>query len=122
MPRHTVLVVDDDTSVREVIRKFLERERHEVLEATTCAAAENVWRETRPDIAIFDYGLPDGNALDLLRRLRAFDDSIPVIVLTGYGSIDLAVEAIRLGAEQFLTKPLELATLALLIERSLEED
>jgi DNA-binding NtrC family response regulator len=120
MGKNTVLVVDDDVSVREVIRKFLERARHEVIEAETCAAAERLWRETRPDIAVFDYGLPDGNALDLLRRLRAFDDSIPVIVLTGYGSIDLAVEAMRLGAEQFLTKPAELATLSLLIERSLE--
>ena len=64
--------------------------------------------------------LPDGNALDLLPRLKEIDPSVPVIVLTGHGTIDLAVRAIKEGAEQFLTKPVELPALLVVLERLLE--
>jgi DNA-binding NtrC family response regulator len=64
--------------------------------------------------------LPDGNALDLIPRLKAVDPSIPLIILTGFGSIDLAVEAVKLGADHFLTKPTELSTLSLMIQRCIE--
>ena len=86
----------------------------------TCARAEEIWRATQIDIAILDYSLPDGDALGLIPRLKAIDASIPIIVLTGYGSIDLAVEAVKLGAEHFLPKPAELAALHAMIQRSLE--
>jgi DNA-binding NtrC family response regulator len=120
MAEDRVLIVEDESSVREVVRQFLKSRKYEVVETATCAGAKRLWHEARPDIAILDYGLPDGNALELLVELRAIDPSIPVIILTGYGSIELAVEAVKLGAEQFLTKPVELATLELVIRRSLE--
>jgi DNA-binding NtrC family response regulator len=69
---------------------------------------------------IADYSLPDGNALELLPRLHALDAEVPFIVLTGFGSIELAVEAIKAGAEHFLTKPVELETLLVLLRRVLE--
>src|SRR5437899_8817982 len=119
MPRDKVLIIEDEIAIREVIRQFLEARGYEVMETGTCAGAERLWR-AGPDIAVLDYSLPDGNALQLLPRLKSLDSSIPVIILTGHGSIDLAVEAIKLGAEQFLTKPTELATLALVIQRGLE--
>jgi DNA-binding NtrC family response regulator len=119
MPRDKVLIIEDEIAVREVIRRFLEAKGYEVMETGTCAEAERLWR-AGPDIAVLDYSLPDGNALQLLPRLKALDAAIPVIILTGHGSIDLAVEAIKLGAEQFLTKPTELATLAVVIQRGLE--
>jgi DNA-binding NtrC family response regulator len=71
-------------------------------------------------VAVLDYRLPDGNALQLLPRLKASDSSIPIIILTGHGSIDLAVEAVKLGATQFLTKPIELAALFVMIQASVE--
>ncbi len=55
-----------------------------------------------------DYSLPDGNALELLPRLKEADPSVPVLILTAHGSVDLAVRAIKEGAEQFLTKPVQL--------------
>jgi DNA-binding NtrC family response regulator len=69
---------------------------------------------------VLDFRLPDGDALELIPRLRAADPDVPLIVLTGHGSIDLAVRTIKEGAEHFLTKPPELAALATLIERTLE--
>ena len=101
------------------MRDFLEDEGYEIVTAGTCSLTEQIWRTTRPDIAILDYSLSDGNALGLIPRLKAIDASIPIIVLTGYGSIDLAVEAVKLGAELFLPKPAELSTLSTLIQRSL---
>jgi len=115
-----VLIVEDEVSIRTVLRRFLESRQYEVVETATCAEAKRLWREARLDIAILDYSLPDGNALELLTALQGIDSSIPIIILTGYGSIELAVEAVKLGAEQFLTKPVELSALALIIQRSLE--
>jgi DNA-binding NtrC family response regulator len=120
MHKDKVLVVEDEKEVCELLRQYLEGKGYEVATAGTCTQAEQIWRAARPDLTILDYSLPDGNALGLIPRLRAADPTIPVIVLTGYGSIDLAVEAIKVGAEQFLTKPAELATLHVIIQRSLE--
>jgi DNA-binding NtrC family response regulator len=120
MHKNKVLIVDDEPDLRESMRRFLESKGCDTAMASSCDIAEQVCRTTRPDIAVLDYSLPDGNALELIPRLRAIDQSIPVIILTGYGSIELAVEAIKLGADQFLTKPLELSALMVLIQRSLE--
>src|SRR4029453_13220985 len=74
----------------------------------------------RPDVVIADYMLPDGTALDLLPLLREIDPDIPLLILTAHGSIDLAVRAIKEGAEQFLTKPLEMPALMVILKRLLE--
>ena len=120
MHRNSVLLVDDEPTVRLTIRRFLEAKGFEVIEAEGCARAIEVTKDSSPDAAILDYELPDGNALDLLKKLRGLGRQFPVIVLTGHGSIDLAVAAIKEGAEQFLTKPVELPTLQLIIERVIE--
>ena len=116
-----VLLVDDHPGARFGIRDFLEGQGHAVAEADSCQAAEESFRAVRPDVAIVDYSLPDGNALDLLPRLREIDATVPIIVLTAHGSIDLAVQAMREGAEHFLTKPLDLPTLSIVLSRTLEQ-
>jgi len=120
MARNRVLVVDDESGVRFGIRDFLEQQGYEVEEADSCQDAQHIFRSSRPDIVIADYMLPDGTALDLIPRLKEIDASIPLLVLTAHGSIDLAVRAIKEGAEQFLTKPLELPTLQVILQRLLE--
>jgi DNA-binding NtrC family response regulator len=121
MSRNKVLVVDDESGVRFGIRDFLEQQGYEIEEAETCEDAQNLFRTSRPDIVIADYMLPDGTALDLLPRLKEIDAGIPLLVLTAHGSIDLAVRAIKEGAEQFLTKPLELSTLLVILQRLLQK-
>src|SRR5215468_8900849 len=121
MSRNRVLVVDDESGVRFGIRDFLEQQGYEIEEAESCQDAQHLFRSSRPDIVIADYMLPDGTALDLLPRLREIDAGIPLLVLTAHGSIDLAVRAIKEGAEQFLTKPLELPTLLVILQRLLQK-
>ena len=107
MADHTVLIVDTDEFTRRSLRRCLEEEGCFVLEAATGAACSQVLQAHRPDAALVEHNLPDSNALDLLRQLRVIDSNIPVIVTTALGSIELAVRAIKEGAEQFLVKPIE---------------
>jgi DNA-binding NtrC family response regulator len=120
MPKSKVLIIDDESGVRFGIREFLETHGYKAYDTNCCQGAEDLFRAMRPDAAVIDYLLPDGTALDLLPRLKAIDPVIPLVILTGHGSIDLAVRAIKEGAEQFLTKPVDLPTLLVILERSLE--
>ncbi len=120
MPRNKVLLVEDDRGIRFGIRNFLAGRDFDVEEADTLKQGEELYKQTRPDIVILDYSLPDGNALEVLPRLKAADSSIPIVILTGHGSIDLAVRAIKEGAEQFLTKPVQMQALLVVIERLLD--
>ena len=120
MSRARVLLVDDEAGVRFGVRDFLETHGFEVVEADSVAEAERLFRSKRPEVSVVDYALPDGDALELLPRLRALDPSAAVVILTAHGSIELAVRAIKQGAEQFLTKPVELAALRLILERLVE--
>jgi DNA-binding NtrC family response regulator len=120
MPEGRILVVDDEEHVRLPLRRFLAAKGYEVVEAAGTAAAQECARRSAPDAAIVDFSLPDGDGLDVLRVLRGQDPSLPVVLLTGHGTIDLAVKAIKEGAEQFLTKPVELPALQIVVERALE--
>lgn len=120
MAKNRILIVDDEPSVRFGIRDFLELQGYEIEEAETCKEARQIFSTSRPDVVIADYMLPDGTALDLLPRLKDVDSEIPLLVLTGHGSIDLAVKAIKEGAEQFLTKPIEMSALHIILQRLLE--
>jgi DNA-binding NtrC family response regulator len=115
-----ILVVEDDESVRTPLGGFLKSKGYAVEEADSLSTAEQGFRSRRPDAVVMDFSLPDGDGLVLLRRLKALDTSVPMVMLTGHGSIDLAVAAIKEGAEQFFTKPVELPALLVVIERALD--
>jgi DNA-binding NtrC family response regulator len=115
-----VLIVDDEPSVRFGVSDFLRGRGFLVEEAESCGQAEAAFRKSPPAVAIVDYSLPDGNALELLPRLKELDATVPVLILTAHGSVDLAVRAIKEGAEQFLTKPVQLEALTVIVERLIE--
>jgi len=115
-----VLVVDDESQIRFALRRFLELKGYEVQEAESCKAAVESCNILRPDAVLLDYMLPDGNALDLLASLREIQLQIPIIVLTGHGTTDLAESALKEGAEYFLTKPVALTTLHVILQQALE--
>lgn len=120
MARDKILIVDDEAGLRFGVRDYLELQGYEVDEAESCQTAQDRFRVSRPDVVVADYLLADGTALDLLPRLKEIDAEIPLLILTAHGSIDLAVRAIKEGAEQFLTKPLELPALLVILQRILE--
>ncbi len=117
MTRTRILLVDDEPGIRLGMRGYLTAHGFDVDEATSLAEAQEAFRTTRPDVAVVDYRLPDGTALELLPRLKELDASVPLVVLTGHGSIELAVQTVKEGAEQFLTKPVELSVLKVVLER-----
>jgi DNA-binding NtrC family response regulator len=116
----TVLVVEDDAQMRSLLARYLGRVGHVVVSAGTLEEARELQAKEGPDLIIVDYSLPDGTAFDLIGSRQERDSSEAVIVLTGVGTIDLAVRAIKAGAEHFLTKPVDLDSLGVLVERTLD--
>ena len=118
----TLLLVEDDPQLRKGIALYLERKGFAVIEAGTVAEGRRLLAERDPAPAVVDYQLPDGTAFDLLDTVRERDAGEAVIVLTGSGTIDLAVSAIKAGAEHFLTKPVERDALIHAVRNALERD
>ena len=112
----SVLLVDDDGGILTVLSRFFEKRGWSVLRAATGERALEHYGAERPDLVLLDLELPDMNGLPVLRRLRELNEAARVIMLTGHGDIETAVEAMRLGADNFLTKPFELDHLAAVIE------
>lgn len=120
MTRRKILLVDDDPSVRKVLSAFFSDNAFLVEEAESFEAAYESFRTVRPDIAVVDFRLPDGTALELVPKLKELEPSVPIIVLTGFGSMELGVALIKAGAEQCLAKPIEPAAMNLVVQKLLE--
>jgi DNA-binding NtrC family response regulator len=118
--RNRVLLVDDDPVIRFSIRHYLELRAMQVTEADSVQTAKAKFTAMTADVAVVDFSLPDGDGLELLAHFKNTDPDLPVVVLTSQGSIELAVRAIKEGAEQFLTKPVELPALHTLLVRAVE--
>ena len=120
MSKKQILVGEDDNAIRDALSEYLRSLDYEVVEVNSCESIREAFRTSCPDAAILDYSLPDGTALDLLPYLKQSYASVPLILLTGNGTIQLAVRAIKEGADQFLTKPVEMAAIAVVLERALK--
>jgi DNA-binding NtrC family response regulator len=116
-----VLLVEDKESLRRVLRLTLEHAGYSVTEAADAREAINEIGRVPYKIVLTDLRMPNGSGLDVLRAARAADGNVPVIVMTAYGSIDEAVQAMKDGAHDFLQKPVDSNHLLLLVERALEE-
>jgi DNA-binding NtrC family response regulator len=118
-----ILVVDDEPDIRALIQEILEDEGYVVVTAENGEAARLSLRGRRPDLILLDIWMPDRDGISLLREWG--EDAglpCPVIIMSGHGTVETAVEATRLGAYDFLEKPLSMAKLLLTIERALEAD
>jgi two-component system response regulator RegA len=103
--RPSLLLVDDDAVYRERLAKAITARGYEVRIAADAEAAVTLAEGDSPELAVLDLRMPGESGLDLLRRLKAIDPTTRVLMLTGYGSIATAMEAVRLGAVNYLTKP-----------------
>ena len=120
MSRFQVLLVDDDPLIRFNLGTFLQAHGFAITEAGSCSEARSQLQNSWPDAAVIDVSLPDGDGLELLKALHDGDPELPAVILTGQGSIELAVRAMSQGARNFLTKPVQLAVLETVLQRELQ--
>jgi two-component system, OmpR family, KDP operon response regulator KdpE len=99
-----VLIVDDEPPIRKLLRMGLNAQGYEVLDAANGKAALELLAQ-KPDLIILDLGLPDMQGLDLLRRIREQNESVPIVVLSSRGDETAKVEALDIGADDYVTKP-----------------
>ncbi len=116
----SVLVVEDDAQLRFGMCGALRALGFDVREADSCESAMRAFT-AQPDVIVTDLRLPDGDALDLLPRLRTTSPDTPVFIVTGYGTIDLAVRAVKQGAEDFLSKPVDMKVLGDFVKNAIRK-
>jgi DNA-binding NtrC family response regulator len=116
----TVLIVDDERTLARAMKAFLSESGYEAETAFEAEEALRVLERIRPDVVFTDVRLPGMHGIELLKRIREFDPAIAVIVMTAYGSIEQAVEAVKLGAFDYVKKPVDLEELKLLADRAKE--
>ena len=116
----TILIVDDEENALRNISAFLETKGFEIITATTLAQARASLQRGEPDIVLLDVQLPDGYGPNLLEETLQYPVRPPIILITAYGEIEMAVEAMKNGAHDFIQKPVEFSTLEKSINRANE--
>jgi two-component system response regulator AtoC len=117
----TVLVIDDDKMIRSFLDSILSEDGYEVLLAATGAEGSATLRAKPVDVVLLDLMLPDEDGISVLRKIKQEEPNVQVILLTAYGAVESAVEAMRLGAYDYIDKPSDVSKLKLVIGRALEE-
>lgn len=116
----SVLIIDDEAAIRLGLRAFLENVGFEVVEAPSLADGRKSLAEIRYDAVLLDAYLTDGYGVDFINEVRNVDPTVPILMMTGQGTIPMAVEAMRRGADHFLTKPVDLKELEVYLGKSLQ--
>jgi len=116
----TVLVVDDEPDIRRLLQEILEDEHYTVLSAENAASARELFHRHHPDAVLLDIWMPGTDGITLLKEWVQGGLEVPVIMMSGHGTVETAVEATRLGAYDFIEKPLSTGKLLLTLSRALE--
>jgi two-component system, NtrC family, response regulator AtoC len=116
----TILIVDDEESIRFSFSEAFKGDGYHVLEAANTTDCMEMVREHAPDLVLLDLKLPDGNGIDLLRRIKELHSHIVVIMITGHGDVRSAVEAMRAGAFHYKEKPIDIDDLRETMKKGLE--
>ena len=115
-----ILIIDDEKAIRNALRDILEHEKHKVEEAEDGAAGLEMAKKGGFDVVLCDIKMPKLDGMEMLEKLMAHDDSIPVVMISGHGTIDTAVEALKKGAFDFIQKPPDLNRILVTIRNALE--
>jgi two-component system, NtrC family, nitrogen regulation response regulator NtrX len=116
-----ILVVDDESDIRELVREILSEEGYVVEVAADGAEARAACARQAPDLVLLDIWMPDTDGISLLREWQQSQAGLPVVMMSGHGTVETAVEATRLGALDYIEKPLSLAKLLRTVQRALED-
>lgn len=114
----SLLVIDDEASICKAFERAFTSETVSVLTAKDGATGERLFTEEKPDVVVVDLSLPDTSGLELFKRLRVLDSRVPFIFITGHGTVQSAIEATKLGAYDYLFKPLELDEIRTLLSKA----
>jgi DNA-binding NtrC family response regulator len=117
-----VLVADDDPSILEILKLGFRTKGYEVITASDGKSAIQAIEQNRPDLLVLDIEMPHLTGIEVLRHLRKDWPTLPVVIMTAHGTISLAVEAMKEGATEFITKPFEMEQLLLVIQKALERE
>ncbi len=118
----TVLVIDDEKSIRDSIKMILEYEKYNVLFAEQGTKGLAVFREQLPDVVLLDIKMPGGkDGIEILREMKQLSPEIPVIMISGHATFDTAVEATKIGAYDFLPKPLDRDKLLITVRNAIDQ-
>ena len=117
---HSVMIVEDDEVLADNIRTYLERKGYEALVCGSAEQALAAFASQHPDVLLTDYSLPGLSGVELIRQVRGQDAQVKVVMMTAHGNVQCAVEAMKAGAFDYLTKPVVLAELKMLIDKALE--
>ena len=116
-----ILVIEDDSSLLDLLREELEVEGYEVITAQRADEAIGICRERSPDLVVSDLRLPDSDGMSVLRETQTLGEPPLFVLITAFGTVDQAVDALKAGADEFLTKPLSMDHLLLMIRRLLDQ-
>lgn len=117
---HHILVVDDEPMIREILRETLEPEGHRVSEAENGKVAHDVVSRGGVDLIVTDVKMPVMDGFTLMKKLGSLTEEVPVIVITSFSDIDVAVDAIRLGAYDYIVKPFNISQVTISVRRAME--
>ncbi len=115
-----ILVVDDDKNLRYSFRKILKDKEYEFIEAESGEEAIDKVEQQKPDLVLMDVRMPGITGLEAFRRIKELNPKLPVIVMTAYGTVDTAIEAMKLGAYEYILKPFDITAMKELIGRGLQ--
>ena len=115
-----ILVIDDEKAIRNALREILEHEKHKVEEAEDGASGLEKAKKGGFDVVLCDIKMPKMDGMEVLEKLMAHDDSVPVVMISGHGTIDTAVEAIKKGAFDFIPKPPDLNRILVTLRNALD--
>ncbi len=119
--KYRILIIDDEDELRSVISKRLSRKGYEIFETGTIQDALVLLKSNIFDGVLLDLKLPDGNGLDLLEQIKVHQPDVQIIMLTGHGTIESAIEAMKLGAFDYLTKPCNLSELEITLKKACKQ-
>ncbi len=121
MTSERILVVDDEPEIRRLVQEILEDEQYQVVTAKDAASARVAYSGEQPDLVLLDIWMPDTDGISLLKEWSRAGALVPVVMMSGHGTVDTAVEATRLGAFDFVEKPLSMGKLLATVERALRD-